>query len=63
MTLLLKPSSHWFFTYYREKAIAIGIGMPLKDIFLGILSRRTASCLAGAYSITFDGAGNAWVVG
>jgi len=40
MTLLLKPRSDWFFTYYREKAIAIGLGMPLKDIFLGMLSRH-----------------------
>ncbi len=40
MTLLLKPRHDWFFTYYREKAIAIGLGMPLKDIFLGMLSRE-----------------------
>jgi 2-oxoisovalerate dehydrogenase E1 component len=39
MTLLLKPRQDWFFTYYREKGIAIGLGMPLKDIFLGMLSR------------------------
>src|SRR5438874_1225430 len=40
MTLLLKPRHDWFFTYYREKAIAVGLGMPLKDIFLGMLSRE-----------------------
>jgi 2-oxoisovalerate dehydrogenase E1 component len=40
MTLLLKPRHDWFFTYYREKAIAIGLGMPLKDVFLGMLSRE-----------------------
>lgn len=40
MTLLLKPRHDWFFTYYREKAIAIGLGMSLKDIFLGMLSRE-----------------------
>jgi len=40
MTLLLKPRHDWFFTYYREKAIAIGLGMPLRDIFLAMLSRR-----------------------
>ena len=39
MTLLLKPRQDWFFTYYREKGTAIGLGMPLKDIFLGMLSR------------------------
>ncbi len=40
MTLLLKPGYDWFFTYYREKAIAVGLGMPLKDIFLGMLNRE-----------------------
>jgi 2-oxoisovalerate dehydrogenase E1 component len=39
MTLLLKPRQDWFFTYYREKAIPIGLGMPLRDIFLAMLSR------------------------
>ena len=40
MTLLLKPGHDWFCTYYREKAIAVGLGMPLKDIFLGMLNRE-----------------------
>jgi len=39
MTLLLKPRYDWFFTYYRSKALAIGLGMPLRDIFLSMLSR------------------------
>ena len=39
MTLLLKPRYDWFFTYYRSKVLAIGLGMPLKDIFLSMLSR------------------------
>ena len=39
MALLLKPRHDWFFTYYRSKALAVGLGMPLKDIFLGMLSR------------------------
>lgn len=39
MTMLLKPRHDWFFTYYREKAIAVGLGMPIKDIFLGMLGR------------------------
>lgn len=39
MTMLLRPRHDWFFTYYRSKAVAIGLGMPLKDIFLGMLSR------------------------
>jgi 2-oxoisovalerate dehydrogenase E1 component len=40
MTLLLKPRHDWFFTYYRGKGIPVGLGMPLKDIFLGMLSRQ-----------------------
>ncbi|MGH9738798.1 MAG: alpha-ketoacid dehydrogenase subunit alpha/beta [Candidatus Acidiferrales bacterium] len=47
MTLLLKPRYDWFFTYYREKAIATGLGMPLKDIFLGMLSRQNDPNSAG----------------
>src|SRR6185437_5941882 len=40
MTLLLKSGHDWFFTYYRDKGIPIGLGMPLRDIFLGMLSRQ-----------------------
>lgn len=40
MTMLLKPGYDWFFTYYRSKAVAVGLGMPLKDIFLGMLGRE-----------------------
>ena len=40
-TLLLKPGHDWFFTYYREKAIAVGLGLSLQDIFLGMLNRRS----------------------
>lgn len=40
MTLLLKPGHDWFFSYYRSKALAIGLGMPAKDIFLGMLGRE-----------------------
>lgn len=32
MTLLLKPRQNWFVTYYREKGIAIGLGMSLKNV-------------------------------
>ena len=38
--MLMKPGYDWFFTYYREKAIAYALGMPLKDIFLHMLSRE-----------------------
>ena len=37
--MLLKPGHDWFYTYYREKGVAISLGMDLKDIFLGMLSR------------------------
>ena len=39
--MLLQPGKDWFFPYYREKALMVGLGMPLKDIFLGMLSRET----------------------
>ncbi len=38
--MLLKPGVDWFFTYYREKAVAYALGMPPKDIFLHMLSRE-----------------------
>lgn len=40
MTMFLKPGHDWFFTYYRSKAIAVGLGMPIRDIFLGMLGRE-----------------------
>src|SRR6188508_1038421 len=40
MSLLLSPGKDWFFPYYREKALMVGLGMPPKDIFLGMLSRE-----------------------
>ncbi len=39
VTMLLKPGHDWFFTYYREKAVALSLGMSVKDIFLNMLSR------------------------
>jgi len=38
--MMLKPGHDWFFPYYREKAIAYALGMPIKDIFLHMLSRE-----------------------
>src|SRR5262252_9471547 len=38
--MLMKPGHDWFFPYYREKAIAFALGMPMKDIFLHMLSRE-----------------------
>jgi 2-oxoisovalerate dehydrogenase E1 component len=39
MSYLLQPGKDWFFPYYREKALMVGLGMPLKDIFLHMLSK------------------------
>src|SRR6516165_8325246 len=38
--MMLKPGRDWFFPYYREKALAYALGMPLKDMFLHMLSRE-----------------------
>src|SRR5690348_1462776 len=47
MTLLLKPRQDWCLTYGREAGIAIGLGMSLRDIFLGLLSRLSDPDCAG----------------
>ena len=38
--MLMRPGHDWFYTYYREKSVAVTLGMPYKDIFLGLLSRE-----------------------
>src|SRR5438046_7505919 len=43
----MKPGHDWFFPYYREKAIAYALGMPVKDIFLHMLSREGDSSSDG----------------
>ena len=40
MAMLLRPGKDWFFPYYREKALMIGLGMPLDQVFQGMLSRE-----------------------
>src|SRR5438874_4917443 len=45
--MMLKPGHDWFFPYYREKAIAYALGMPVKDIFLHMLSREGDSSSNG----------------
>ncbi len=39
MAMLLRPGQDWFFPYYREKALMVGLGMPLVDIFLNMLAK------------------------
>jgi 2-oxoisovalerate dehydrogenase E1 component len=39
VALLLQPGKDWFFPYYREKALMVGLGMPLDHLFQGMLSR------------------------
>jgi 2-oxoisovalerate dehydrogenase E1 component len=38
--MLLKPKHDWFYTYYREKGVAVALGMPMLDVFLGMLNRE-----------------------
>lgn len=40
IAMLLQAKKDWFFPYYREKALMVGLEMPLKDLFLGMLSRE-----------------------
>jgi 2-oxoisovalerate dehydrogenase E1 component len=40
LSMLLQPHKDWFFPYYREKALMVGLGMPLDEIFQGMLSRE-----------------------
>ncbi len=39
ITMMLRPGHDWFFTYYREKGVAVALGVGVKDIFLGMLGR------------------------
>jgi len=47
MSLLLAPGKDWFFPYYREKALMVGLGMTPKDIFLHMLSKADDPCGGG----------------
>jgi 2-oxoisovalerate dehydrogenase E1 component len=44
VTLAMKPGKDWFFPYYREKALMVGLGMSNRDIFLHMLSRDADPC-------------------
>ena len=47
LSMLLRPGHDWFFPYYREKALMVGLGMPTVDIFRHMLSRATDPCGGG----------------
>ena len=47
MSLLLRPGQDWFFPYYREKALMVGLGMSARDIFLHMLSKADDPCGGG----------------
>lgn len=47
MSMLLRPGKDWFFPYYREKALMVGLGMTPKDIFLHMLSKADDPCGGG----------------
>jgi 2-oxoisovalerate dehydrogenase E1 component len=38
-SMLLQPGKDWFFPYYREKALMLGLGMSTRDVFLHMLSK------------------------
>lgn len=40
ISMLLEPGKDWFFPYYREKALMVGLGMPLEHLFQCMLSRE-----------------------
>ena len=35
MALVAKPNYDWFFLYYRDRALAYGLGYTAKEMFLG----------------------------
>jgi len=43
-SMLLEAGKDWFFPYYREKALMIGLGMTPKDVFLHMLSKADDPC-------------------
>src|SRR5262245_26962004 len=47
MSMLLESGKDWFFPYYREKALMVGLGMSSRDIFLHMLSKADDPCGGG----------------
>jgi len=46
-TMHLSAERDWFFTYYRDRALAIGLGMTPYEIFLGAVGAETGPDSAG----------------
>jgi TPP-dependent pyruvate/acetoin dehydrogenase alpha subunit len=51
--MLMKPGHDWFFTYYREKAVAYALGMSFKDIFLLMPAASDSSSTAATCGTFF----------
>jgi 2-oxoisovalerate dehydrogenase E1 component len=47
MSMLLESGKDWFFPYYREKALVVGLGLSPKDVFLHMLSKADDPCGGG----------------
>jgi 2-oxoisovalerate dehydrogenase E1 component len=43
----LKPGYDWFFLYYRDRALAYGLGVSAKDMFLGSVGSRLDPATGG----------------
>ena len=43
----LTPGHDWFFFYYRDRALAIGLGMTAKDMFLGSVGAEAGPATGG----------------
>jgi len=44
--MLMKPGLDWFFTYYREKAVAYALGMDLPQMVWWIRAREAHAAVA-----------------
>ena len=45
--LCLRPGHDWFFLYYRDRALAYGLGVTAKDMFLGSVGSKEDPATGG----------------
>jgi 2-oxoisovalerate dehydrogenase E1 component len=45
--LCLRPGQDWFFLYYRDRALAYGLGVSARDMFLGSVGSRLDPATGG----------------